>query len=96
MLGAQTHPPVEAVAFGLVDEVVPEDELLDRALAVARRLATDIPPDTFAVTKAQLRREHVGRMDAYTDERDPVAEVWSRRVTDGWTAGYLAEATGRT
>jgi enoyl-CoA hydratase len=95
ILGAQTHPPADAVAFGLVDEVVPDDELLDRAVAAARRLAEDIPPDTFAVTKTQLRREHVQRMDAYTDEEGPVAALWARRVTDGWTADYLAKVTRR-
>jgi enoyl-CoA hydratase len=95
VLGAQTHPPADAVAFGLVDEVVAEDELVDRALVAARRLVADIPPDTFAITKTQLRREHVQRMDAYTDEEGPVAAVWARRVTDGWTADYLAKATGK-
>jgi enoyl-CoA hydratase len=95
VVGAQTHPPAAAAAFGLVDEVVAADELLDRAVAAARRLATDIPPDTFALTKRQLRREHVERMDAYADERAPVAALWARRVADGWTADYLAKATGK-
>jgi enoyl-CoA hydratase len=95
VVGAQTHPPAAAAALGLVDEVVPADELLDRALAAGRRLAADIPPDTFAVTKGQLRREHIQRMDAYTDEEGPVAALWSRRIADGWTADYLAKATGK-
>jgi enoyl-CoA hydratase len=95
VLGAQTHPPADAATIGLVDEVVPADELLDRALAAARRLVTDIPPDTFAITKGQLRREHIQRMDTYTDEEGPVAALWVRRITDGWTADYLAKATGK-
>jgi len=96
VVGAQTHPPADAQAFGLVDEVVPADELLDRALAAARRLAGEIPPDTFAITKGQLRREHVLRMETYTDEEGPVAALWARRVADGWTADYLAKATGKS
>jgi enoyl-CoA hydratase len=96
IVGAQTHPPAAAQAFGLVDEVVPADELLDRALDAARGLAADIPPDTFAITKTQLRREHVERMDTYTDEEGPVAALWARRIEDGWTAAYLAKATGKS
>jgi enoyl-CoA hydratase len=95
MVGAKTHSPAEAVGFGLVDEVVPADELLDRALAEARALAADVPPDTFAMTKAQLRRDHVERMDRCADEAAGVADLWVRRVGDGWTADYLAKATGK-
>jgi enoyl-CoA hydratase/carnithine racemase len=95
VFGAQTHPPAAAVAFGLVDEVVPADELLDRALSAASRLVADIPPDTFATTKGQFRREHIQRMDAYADEEGPVGALWARRVADGWTADYLVKATGK-
>jgi enoyl-CoA hydratase len=95
MIGATTHTAAEAVGFGLVDEVVPAEELLDRAVAAARALAADVPPDTFAMTKAQLRRDHVERMDRYADEAEGVARLWARRVADGWTADYLATATGR-
>ncbi|MCO1659176.1 enoyl-CoA hydratase/isomerase family protein [Pseudonocardia humida] len=95
VIGAKTHAAADAVGFGLVDEIVPAGDLLDRAVAEARALATGVPPDTFAMTKAQLRREHVERMDGYADEAPGVAELWVRRVTDGWTAAYLAAATGR-
>jgi enoyl-CoA hydratase len=95
VIGAKTHSAADAVGFGLVDEVVPADELLDRAVAAARALATDIPPDTFTMTKAQLRREHVERMDRYSDEAEGVARLWARRVADGWIADYLAKATGK-
>jgi enoyl-CoA hydratase len=95
MIGAKTHTGADAVGFGLVDEVVPADELLDRAIAQARALATDIPSDTFAMTKAQLRREHVERMDRFADEAGGVAELWVRRMADDWTADYLAAATGK-
>ena len=95
VMGARTHTAADAVGFGLVDEVVPAGELHGRAVAAARALATDIPPDTFAATKTQLRREHVERMDRYADEADGVATLWARRATDGWTADYLAKATGK-
>ena len=56
----------------------------------ARALATEIPADTFAATKSQLRRE-ARRADrtATPTRTTPVATLWSRRATDGWTADYL-------
>lgn len=96
VVGAATHPPTDAVGFGLVDEVVAAEDLVAHAVAQARRLAAGIPPDTFALTKAQLRRDHAERMDRWTDEAERVAELWARRLTDGWTAGYLARATGKS
>jgi enoyl-CoA hydratase len=48
---------------GLVDEVVEPEELMERALAVARSLG-GAPPASYARTKSDLRR--------------PVMEAWSR------------------
>ena len=95
VFGARTHTAAEAVGFGLVDEVVPAGELLPRAVAAARSLAADIPADTFAAAKTQLRRDYVDRMDRYADEAEGVATLWARRATDGWTADYLAKATAK-
>ncbi|MFC4950412.1 enoyl-CoA hydratase/isomerase family protein [Pseudonocardia sp. GCM10023141] len=93
VVGGQTYPVADARTLGLVDEIVAADELLPRAVAVAAALATDIPADTFAVTKAQLRRDAVERIDRYVDEDESIAEIWSSRVADGWIAEYLASVT---
>lgn len=95
VLGAQTYPTGEAVALGLVDEVLPADGLLAAGVDRARALAASIPADTFAVTKAQLRRDAVERMDRYADEADAVMELWIRRAADGWTSRYLEAVTRR-
>lgn len=95
VLGAQTYPPGEALALGLVDEVVAPEHLLERAVARARALADAVPPDTFATTKIQLRRDGLERMDRYADEDETVARLWSRRATDGWTQAYLDSVTRR-
>ena len=95
VLGADTYDPAAARDIGLVDEVVPAGELVDRAVATARALAADIPPDSFALTKAQLRRDARERIERATDEAEPVARLWSRRATDGWTADYLKSVTGK-
>jgi enoyl-CoA hydratase/carnithine racemase len=58
-----TFAPEVAVGLGLVDEVVPGDALLDRAVAAAEALAA-LGPEAFALTKRQIRepvRERLAR-----------------------------------
>jgi enoyl-CoA hydratase len=93
VMGAQTYDPQRARELGLVDEVVPAGELGKRALAAARALATDVPADTFALAKVQLRRSALGRADRYADEDDEVTRLWGLRASDGWTADYLRSVT---
>lgn len=95
VLGSRTHSPAEAVALGLVDEVVPADELEPTAVARARALADTVPPDTFALAKAHLRRDHTERIAAAAEEDAAAAELWVRRAEDGWIANYLTAVTGR-
>lgn len=95
MLGAQTYPVVEATALGLVDAVVAPDALLGEAVSRAHAMATAVPPDTFAFTKQQLRRDAVERMDRYADEHERTVELWNRHVTDGWMAAYLESVTAK-
>jgi enoyl-CoA hydratase len=95
VMGAQTHPAERAVRLGLVHEVVPAAELGSRAAAAAAALARDVPPDTFAVTKAQLHRAALERTDRYADEDEQVATLWKRHIADGSVARYLASVTGR-
>ena len=89
LLGAQTYHPSEALALGLVDRVVAPEDLLSEAVTTARTMAADIPGDTFAVTKAQLRRDALERTARYADEAAELTRLWSLRVIDGWTERYL-------
>ena len=93
---ADTLTPPDALALGVVDEVVEPAELLERAVASANEMATEIPSDTFALTKAQLRRETVDRIARYRVDEDPaVARIWAVHQSDGWIASYLASVTGK-
>lgn len=77
VLTGETFEPAAALHLGLVDELVPPDELLDRALAAANALAA-IPADTFAITKRQMRREATDRIDALDGELgERVVEAWA-------------------
>jgi enoyl-CoA hydratase len=77
VLTARTMPSSQAQAAGLVDEVVPAEDLLSRAVFEAERLAR-IPADTFTLTKAQLRRDAVRRIDANEPlDHDRLLAVWT-------------------
>jgi enoyl-CoA hydratase len=73
----RTYGAAEALEWGLVDEVVPPDRLLERALEAAGQLAA-IPGASFELTKAQLRRPSLERIDALHDELEPrIAAQWA-------------------
>lgn len=93
VLGAQTYPVDEARALGLVDEVLPAEDLLPAALARAAAMASAVPADTFAFSKAQLRGEALARMNGDAAEAEAVVQLWIRRATDGWTQRYLESVT---
>jgi enoyl-CoA hydratase len=96
-LGGQTYRPQQAAELGLVDEVVPADELFERAKTAARTLAEQSPADTFTVTKAQLHRDAIERIDRYRDEENLLAQrLWvEHAVIDGWVKRYLDSAKGK-
>ena len=87
--------PAEAQARGLVDEVVPEAELLDRAVARAEQLAA-IPPATFAHTKRSLRDRYWTEMDESGRHRDvEMLEVWKSPETLAAIAAYAEKTIGK-
>ncbi|MHA6792464.1 enoyl-CoA hydratase/isomerase family protein [Pseudonocardia bannensis] len=90
MLGAETHLPREAARYGLIDEVVGPTELLDRAVDEATRMAEEVPADTFNVTKSQLHRDTVERIDRYSRDEDLIAQrLWVEHQVDGWVARFV-------
>ncbi len=64
----------EALAIGLVDRVVPAEELLDRALERARFLA-GLAPAAHAAIKRRSRAATVARFDQARDH-DPFLDLW--------------------
>lgn len=64
---------------------------------VARTLAEQSPADTFTVTKAQLHRDTIERIDRYRDDENLLAQrLWvEHAVTDGWVKRYLDSAKGK-
>ncbi|MGH7504471.1 MAG: enoyl-CoA hydratase/isomerase family protein [Longimicrobiales bacterium] len=94
VLGAGLYEPEEAVELGLVDEVVPADHVLPRALEEARALA-EIDPKVFAVTKRELRRPALSRIAADQADHDPIVlALWREESTRERVRGYVERTIG--
>jgi enoyl-CoA hydratase len=90
-----THLPDEALRRRLVDEVVPEAELLDRAITKAELLAA-IPPATFVHTKRSLRDRYWTEIDTTGRQRDAeMLEIWSSPEGLGAVAAYVQKTLGK-
>jgi len=82
----------EALAWGLVDEVVPLGELRDAALRLAREIA-EAAPLAVQATRATLRRELAERVKAQTDHE--FIEQSALRKTADFAEGVRAVAERR-
>jgi len=89
----RTYSPEEAVGRRLIDEVVPADEVMSRAIALAGTLAGRAPA-AFAPTKRALRAEALARMEASIRAGDPVWDVWRAPETHAAVAEYRARTLG--
>lgn len=96
VLDAGTHMAQPARQAGLVDEVAPADELLDRAIGYARSVAANVPADTYRFTKRQLQADVRAGIAARRPAEDPgTVAIWQARVADGYLASYLERTVGR-
>jgi enoyl-CoA hydratase len=86
--------PADAERRGLVDEVVPEGELLDRAIAKAEQLAA-ILPATFLHAKHSLRDRYWTEIDTTGRQRDAeMLEIWKAPETMAAIAAYVQQTIG--
>ena len=75
ILSGATYNPPEAVARGLVHDIVDPHELLDRAIDAANTLASLSPP-AFAITKRQTRGPAVERLQRADVDAD-IDRIWT-------------------
>jgi enoyl-CoA hydratase len=91
----RTDEPEEALARGWLDEVVEPERLSARALEVAGRLAA-LPPDAFRLTKRQVRRPAIERMERLgADFGAAVREQWIAEGTRERIRVYLERTVGK-
>ena len=86
--------PQEAYQMGLIDEVAPPEQLLDRACEVAQHLAK-APARTFALTKRQLRQPVLERAERYAVFEFEIREFWASPEAHETIRSYLEETLGK-
>jgi enoyl-CoA hydratase len=95
ILTGRTWPPEEALARGLVDELVDPEGLLERACEVAAELAA-IPAACYSATKVALRRPLVERARHLTaTEGQALVEKWCAPETLKDVADFAARHIGK-
>ena len=93
LLSGRNIGAVEALEHKLLDEVVPLDEVMDRAVSVARDYAT-IPPIAYGDVKQQLRGPAMTKIsDAIETGNDATLDGWFTEETRTAAMALLAAAT---
>jgi enoyl-CoA hydratase/carnithine racemase len=95
VLTARSLDADEALGCGLVDEVVPDDQLRSRSVAEAHRLAA-LPPGVFALTKRQLQAPARERMARRADDDIEVARHWASDEVRRAIGDYMARLRTRS
>ena len=91
MLLGRLYDPGAAAARGLVNEIVPAEELLARAREIARELAS-IPAATYSLTKRQFASPPGGLADLEPE----LGAIWTADDTREHIRGYLQRTLGRS
>jgi enoyl-CoA hydratase len=89
-LTGELYQPDQALALGLVDELVDPETLVAQAISHASRIGASVPLDTFRLTK----REWTSQV-ARSRDLNEVTRLWEVRTADGWIRDYLARTVRR-
>jgi len=77
LLTAEAFPAARALELGLLNEIVPGDELAERALGWARRITVNAPLAVQATKESVLRGLAVDQREAYKIESELAGTVFS-------------------
>lgn len=89
LLLGKTYTAIEALGRGLIDTLVPPAETLERAVAVAGRLAA-VPRRAFALTKRTLRLPVLERCARHAPQVDhDVLSAWTSAECLGAVQAYV-------
>lgn len=77
LLTAEAFPAQRALELGLLNEIVPTDELADRALWWARRITVNAPLAVQATKESVLRGLAVDQREAYKIESELAGQIFS-------------------
>lgn len=74
VLTGRNISPTEALTYGILDELLPAEQVLPRALEVADDLGA-APPRAYSTIKRQMRADTVERIERM-NESDPLLAAW--------------------
>lgn len=90
----KTYGAVDALSKGLIDEIVPQDKLVSRAVELAEQFGAS--PETFSIMKKQLRKPTLERYERDHREHDAkAAEVWASPEAHQAIRAYLDRVIGK-
>ncbi|MCB1251163.1 MAG: enoyl-CoA hydratase/isomerase family protein [Acidimicrobiales bacterium] len=92
LLTAEAFPAEDALRMGLINEIVPEDELLERAFDWARRIAVNAPLAVQATKESVIRGLSTTLAEAYDIEQELSQRIFA---TDDAKEGPKAFADKR-
>ncbi|MFQ5638489.1 MAG: enoyl-CoA hydratase/isomerase family protein [bacterium] len=91
----QTYLPEQAQKYGLIDEIVTPEDVLERACKQAERLAA-IPEETFQVTKRLLRQPLIENYERFGKKFDSeTSEIWGSAKIHDVIRNYLEKTIGK-
>jgi len=76
LLTAEAFPASRALELGLINEIVPEDQLMDRAMEWARRIAANAPLAVQATKESVVRGMATTLQEAYDIEAELSTKVF--------------------
>jgi enoyl-CoA hydratase len=91
LLTAEAFPAERALELGLLNEIVPEDELLDRARSWAARITANAPMAVQATKESVLRGLAVDLKEAYRIESELAVKVFSSEDAKEGPAAFAAK-----
>lgn len=96
VLTGKLYSPEEALEMGLVDELADADQVLARALEVAKSMAA-VPFEAFSLTKLQMNQPIVETFERHWPMVDPqVFKTWMDPATLGHIQRFVAERVGKS
>ncbi len=94
VFGARLLDPHEAIALGLVDEIVAPEELTERAMLRANQLGS-LPAEAYRLTKEQLRRPALERMRSSAEGGSAATTFWQSPETIDRVRAQLERLSAR-
>ena len=91
LLTAEAFPAERALELGLLNEIVPEDELADRARSWAARITANAPMAVQATKESVLRGMAVDLKEAYRIESELAVKVFSSEDAKEGPAAFAAK-----